>query len=254
MTVLRRAPLGPLHARGLTIRHTIVVLFCRSFGFQLALSRMQSTRLAAAGAAAGVVLKNGAGCGYVFAPHVDVTASIAFVCDQSATGVGRVSADTTHFMRAFRDDWGLYRPGAYDPGRFCNLNLTWRTSLVCSLPGALVPRYYCTNNACVKAPDGTKAHAGLTLENCTASCGAMPRNHFRCVDNRCVASAVGVGSNASCATACGTAPKPCAAALEAKCGAAKRAGAGNCLVCCGAHQQDLEAAGCTNADFNEFCR
>lgn len=36
--------------------------------------------------AAGIVLDEGPGCGYVFAPNAKVTASLAFVCDQTAVG------------------------------------------------------------------------------------------------------------------------------------------------------------------------
>ena len=94
-------------------------------------------------ARAGLVLEDGPDCGYVFAPDHRVQASIAFVCDQTATGSGSVSADTTNFMKqaaASTAGGGAVAPGApgkaaaFDPSLFCNLNFTWKTSLVCGLP------------------------------------------------------------------------------------------------------------------------
>jgi hypothetical protein len=75
-----------------------------------------------------------------------------FVCDQSATGYGHVSADTANFMllagtAAKGASGGGTAPsgrepaltnGAYgtgfNPERACNLNFTWKTNLVCGLP------------------------------------------------------------------------------------------------------------------------
>ena len=50
-----------------------------------------------------------------------------------------------------------------------------------------------------------------------------------------------------------TCPPRCIDTLGELCSAAKRASAGNCFVCCGQHQQQVEAVGCTVADFNDFC-
>ena len=49
------------------------------------------------------------------------------------------------------------------------------------------------------------------------------------------------------------APSQCRTELNQLCGAAKRAGAGNCFVCCGMHQSPLKAAGCTSPDIDTFC-
>ena len=96
----------------------------------------------------GVVLEDGPDCGYVFAPNQKVQASISFKCDRSATGFGRVTADTTAFMKqaASAGGAGGYVPGAaakgpvFEPSLFCNLNFTWSTSLVCGLPIPLANR------------------------------------------------------------------------------------------------------------------
>jgi hypothetical protein len=48
----------------------------------------------------------------------------------------------------------------------------------------------------------------------------------------------------------------CTAAAASACGGAKKASAGNCLVCTlrwSAHQARLQAAGCTDADLDAFC-
>ena len=45
----------------------------------------------------------------------------------------------------------------------------------------------------------------------------------------------------------------CASELTLFCDAAKRASAGDCSVCCGQHQQQLQSAGCSDADFTSFC-
>ena len=46
----------------------------------------------------------------------------------------------------------------------------------------------------------------------------------------------------------------CLPVLADLCTSAKRASVGNCLVCAGSHQRELEQAGCTNEDFDSFCR
>ena len=45
----------------------------------------------------------------------------------------------------------------------------------------------------------------------------------------------------------------CLSELTLLCAAAKRASVGDCFVCCGQHQQQLESAGCTSANFTSFC-
>eukprot|EP01045_Picozoa_sp_COSAG04_P025628 COSAG04_NODE_3398_length_2852_cov_2.367599_4_plen_152_part_00 len=93
----------------------------------------------------GIILDDGPGCGYIFAPNQKVQASISFVCDRSATGYGRVTASTTSFMTQSASSsggfggGGGYAPGGaskpnFKPELFCNLNFTWSTSLVCGLP------------------------------------------------------------------------------------------------------------------------
>ena len=92
----------------------------------------------------GIILDDGPGCGYIFAPNQKVQASISFVCDRSATGYGRVTASTTSFMTQSASSSGGFGGGGYAPGGaskpnfkpelFCNLNFTWSTSLVCGLP------------------------------------------------------------------------------------------------------------------------
>ena len=46
----------------------------------------------------------------------------------------------------------------------------------------------------------------------------------------------------------------CQATLQQLCRAARAASTGNCLVCCGQHQLQLQRAGCAAADFDPFCR
>lgn len=95
--------------------------------------------LGGVGTSMGVVLDDGPDCGYVFAPGQKVQASISFRCDRSATGYGRVTADTTAFMKqpastsSFVPGGGAAK-AAFRPELFCNLNFTWSTSLVCGLP------------------------------------------------------------------------------------------------------------------------
>jgi hypothetical protein len=51
-------------------------------------------------APAGIMIGKGNPCGYVFAPAgTQISVSIAFQCDKSATGTGIVSADPTAFLR-----------------------------------------------------------------------------------------------------------------------------------------------------------
>lgn len=45
----------------------------------------------------------------------------------------------------------------------------------------------------------------------------------------------------------------CAAALSKACDRARRASAGNCFQCTGAHQHELQLAKCTEADLDKFC-
>jgi hypothetical protein len=83
----------------------------------------------------GMILENGADCGYVFASGQKVTASIAFTCDRSAKGNGRIRPSTTGFLKAPVASGGLLGGvQSIDPGIFCNLNFTWATSQVCGLP------------------------------------------------------------------------------------------------------------------------
>ena len=46
---------------------------------------------------------------------------------------------------------------------------------------------------------------------------------------------------------------PCVLSLEQLCAGAKRSSTGNCLVCASQHQQELQRAGCTNADVDSYC-
>ncbi len=94
-----------------------------------------TTQMAESTMVVGMVLENGADCGYVFASDRKVTASIAFTCDQSATGGGTVRPSTTGFLKAPTSTGGLLgaKP-TLDPGIFCNLNFTWATNQVCGLP------------------------------------------------------------------------------------------------------------------------
>lgn len=48
-------------------------------------------------------------------------------------------------------------------------------------------------------------------------------------------------------------PTECMLKLEQLCASAKRSSTGNCLVCAGQHQPQLQSAGCTNADFDAYC-
>jgi hypothetical protein len=45
----------------------------------------------------------------------------------------------------------------------------------------------------------------------------------------------------------------CQSSLDRLCAGAKRARASTCFVCCGNHQAQLRAVGCTSADFDRFC-
>ena len=47
---------------------------------------------------------------------------------------------------------------------------------------------------------------------------------------------------------------PCQDSLHHLCLRAKQSSVGNCLVCCGVHQQALMAAGCTQGSFDAFCQ
>eukprot|EP01048_Picozoa_sp_COSAG05_P022626 COSAG05_NODE_4600_length_1443_cov_1.503720_1_plen_342_part_00 len=95
------------------------------------------------GSGKGIVLTEGPGCGYVFSSsNQKVQASISFVCDQTATGPGRVSADTSAFLKAPSSSASAAPGGApggskpaavFDPNVFCNLNFTWHTNLVCGI-------------------------------------------------------------------------------------------------------------------------
>ena len=46
---------------------------------------------------------------------------------------------------------------------------------------------------------------------------------------------------------------PCETMLRTVCGAAKRAGKGNCFICTGQHQQAMMQVHCTQSDFDLFC-
>ena len=101
-----------------------------------------TTAMSEASMVVGMVLNGGADCGYVFAPGIKVTASIAFVCDQSAVGGGRVAASKTGFLKDPASAAGASAGGGIigtgpvlmNPAMFCNLNFTWSTSSVCNLP------------------------------------------------------------------------------------------------------------------------
>ena len=98
-----------------------------------------TTAMSETGMVVGMILLNGADCGYVFAPGRKVTASIAFTCDRSAVGGGRVAASKTGFLQkplAAAGGGGLIggKPATMDAAMFCNLNFTWATSQVCNLP------------------------------------------------------------------------------------------------------------------------
>lgn len=99
--------------------------------------------MSSASARAGIILEDGPSCGYVLSSgNPKLTASISFVCDASATGSGTVSADPTAFLVApvakssggAPAPGGATKPAVFDPNVFCNLNFTWKTNLVCSLP------------------------------------------------------------------------------------------------------------------------
>lgn len=45
----------------------------------------------------------------------------------------------------------------------------------------------------------------------------------------------------------------CSLVLEGLCKNAKSSSVGDCFICCGRHQQTLEAAGCKSYDFASFC-
>jgi hypothetical protein len=45
----------------------------------------------------------------------------------------------------------------------------------------------------------------------------------------------------------------CTSQLERVCGRARKASKGNCLVCCGSHQSQLQQAGCAQAQLDSFC-
>ena len=58
----------------------------------------------------------------------------------------------------------------------------------------------------------------------------------------------------SASTFSATDPSPkCYSALVTACNATRGPAAGNCLVCCGAHQGPLHTAGCAEADMDSFC-
>ena len=45
----------------------------------------------------------------------------------------------------------------------------------------------------------------------------------------------------------------CDTVLQGLCGGAKGSSKGDCFICCGSHQQALQAAGCDSQDFARFC-
>merc|ERR1711865_1109600 len=45
----------------------------------------------------------------------------------------------------------------------------------------------------------------------------------------------------------------CGTQLQTLCASARRASAGNCLICAGTHAAKLQAAGCKEKDFDAFC-
>lgn len=101
-----------------------------------------TTQLAESSMMVGMILTEGANCGYVFAPNAKVTASIAFTCSSSAGTTGKVSASRTGFMNPVPGSsmssslpvGGSSSGPKFDPAQFCNLNFTWSTSTVCNLP------------------------------------------------------------------------------------------------------------------------
>ena len=48
-------------------------------------------------------------------------------------------------------------------------------------------------------------------------------------------------------------PTKCDNTLEQLCGADKRTSPGDCEVCAGMHQKQLEIAGCNNPDIEQWC-
>jgi hypothetical protein len=96
-----------------------------------------TTQMAESSMVVGMILENGADCGYVFASDAKVTASIAFTCDRSATGGGKIRPSATGFLKQPTSSGGGGLIGAkpsLNPNIFCNLNFTWATSQVCNLP------------------------------------------------------------------------------------------------------------------------
>jgi hypothetical protein len=63
---------------------------------------------------------------------------------------------------------------------------------------------------------------------------------------------VGGGNQGAAAAVRATATK-CHGTLQSACGGARRASVGNCFVCTGKHQHQLQVAGCDNADLQAYC-
>jgi hypothetical protein len=96
------------------------------------------------------------------------------------------------------------------------------------------------NMVFVGVPGAPQAHCGADLKNCNAP--------FTVVSNApIVAEKPFISLEPALKPSCKT-------ALLQLCAAARRASAGNCFVCAGAHQQQLQQAQCVQRELDSFCR
>ncbi len=207
----------------------------------------QYAPLGGVGTSMGVVLRDGPDCGYIFAPGQKVQASISFKCDRSATGYGRVTADTTAFMKQPASTGGSVMPGGgaskvmFRPELFCNLNFTWSTSLVCGPPDP-APGARCSETP--DCPVGEYCdfshrcyHCSYLGEKCDALDGDCCSTAFL---HNCPSNPLGPRCH------------PCESALVTACNAS-RSNVFDCARCSGIHQRALQAAGCTNEQIARWC-
>jgi hypothetical protein len=126
----------------------------------------------------------------------------------------------------------------------------------------------CTGCTCRKGTAGGGPGFYCDSDSNTLKCDAAlqracpdHRDFIKCVQCSGVhqhdLQAAGCNNTAIAAYCSGDAPAPdtdtCTTTLEGLCGNAKGSSPGDCLICCGSHQQALQAAGCDSQDFASFC-
>ena len=85
-------------------------------------------------------------------------------------------------------------------------------------------------------------------------CGSTPAPpKYACDGAKCVESATGTFTTATCDQKCESPPSKCEAAEAKNCQAERGKGSMQCLECCGKHEPALTAAGCDEATFEIFC-